>query len=91
MKPCIDPVSVAGSFRDPSGRVYRHGDRIFRTVTNEFSSEFDFVESSGFFQKVCKEKLVLSYEHVSPELLVGIGRENKTHFSTSGSWSKRRD
>jgi len=77
MKPCIDPVSVAGSFRDPSGRVYRHGDRIFRTVTNEFSSEFDFVESSGFFQKVCKEKLVLSYEHVSPELLVGIGRENK--------------
>jgi hypothetical protein len=50
---------VAGSFRDPSGRVYRRNDKIYRTVTSSAVDDFAAVERSGLLEALVNEgKLV---------------------------------
>jgi len=71
------PIPVPGSFRDPSGRVYQLENEIFRTVSLEFSSEFEFVESTGFFDKACREKLLLSFDKVTPDWFAAMWPEVK--------------
>lgn len=65
----INAQVIPGSFRDPSGHVYRVGERILRTVTNSFASEFDFVESTGFMSHLVKEEMLLPFEKVEPAIL----------------------
>ena len=61
--------ALPGSFRDPSGRVYELGNRIFRTVAHHFAADFDFVESTGFFEKLIANKRLLPFEKVSIDIL----------------------
>lgn len=60
---------LPGSFRDPSGNVYQHDGRIFRTVNDCFSQDFDFVTSTGLFQRLETEGLLLPFEVVSSDVL----------------------
>ncbi|WP_342348290.1 class I SAM-dependent methyltransferase [uncultured Nitrospira sp.] len=60
---------LPGSFRDPSGNVYQVGGRIFRTVNDCFSQDFDFVTSTGLFNKLATEGLILPFEVVSAGIL----------------------
>ena len=60
---------LPGSFRDPAGRVYDIDGRILRTVANHFASEFEFVESTGFFQRLIEQKWLLPFKKVNPTLL----------------------
>lgn len=39
-----------GSFRDPGGRIYWLGDRVFRTVMPSAVADFDYVESTGLIE-----------------------------------------
>jgi len=55
---------VGGSFRDPSGHVYRQGDRIIRTVTNAGKEQFDFVRRAGLFDLLMQEGRLLSFDHI---------------------------
>jgi ribosomal protein L11 methylase PrmA len=43
---------VAGSFRDPSGYVYRSGDTILRTVRQPAVQDYDFVKTSGVLREL---------------------------------------
>lgn len=56
------PLRVGGSFRDPSGSVYRQGDRIFRTVTDAGKEQFDFVRRSGLFELLMQDGRLLPFE-----------------------------
>ena len=67
------PKAVPGSFRDPSGCVYQKGERIFRTVNASFANEYEYVYSSGLFEKLVDENRVLSVERVDPSLLGSAG------------------
>lgn len=60
---------LPGSFRDPSGSVYQVEGRIFRTVNECFSPDFDFVTSTGLFKNLAAEGLLLPFEVVSSEIL----------------------
>lgn len=60
---------LPGSFRDPSGNVYQLDGRIFRTVNDCFSQDFNFVTSTGLFQKLATEGLLLPFEVVSSDVL----------------------
>ncbi|MDR4459141.1 MAG: class I SAM-dependent methyltransferase [Nitrospirales bacterium] len=60
---------LPGSFRDPSGNVYQFEGRIFRAVNDCFSQDFDFVTSTGLFQKLAIEGLLLPFEVVSSDVL----------------------
>ena len=49
----MDPARTdAGSFRDPSGRVYVVDGRVFRTVMPSAVEDFEFVRSTGFLERL---------------------------------------
>jgi hypothetical protein len=60
---------LSGSFRDPSGRVYELDGRILRTVADHFAADFDFVESTGFFQSLIADSRLLPFRKVNTAIL----------------------
>lgn len=48
-----------GSFRDPAGRVYRVGDRIFRTVSAAGANGFETVWQSGILQDMAQKNRMI--------------------------------
>ena len=41
-----------GSFRDPSGYVFTHDERVFRTVSREAADDFEAVRATGFLDRL---------------------------------------
>lgn len=62
-----------GSFRDPSGRVYFVGDRVFRTVTAHAADAFEFVRDTGLIERLAGEGRVIGFDVVSPDVLGEAG------------------
>ena len=48
----ISPSAEAGSFRDPSGTVFLHNGRVFRTVTRFASQHFEYVRNTGLIDEL---------------------------------------
>jgi ribosomal protein L11 methylase PrmA len=69
--------AAPGSFRDPSGRVYEVGERIFRTVNPSFAEEYEFVHASGLMRRLAEEDRALSAVTVDPSLLGSAGTSAK--------------
>ena len=44
-----------GSFRDPSGTVFSHDGRIFRTVTQFAAERFDFVRATALLDEFAEQ------------------------------------
>ena len=44
-------VAEPGSFRDPSGYVFLHNDRVLRTVTDRAVADYEFVRDSGVLEE----------------------------------------
>jgi 2-polyprenyl-3-methyl-5-hydroxy-6-metoxy-1,4-benzoquinol methylase len=57
-----------GSFRDPSGFVYRREGRIYREIDPSFAERFAAVESTGLLRELAADGKVLAYEDVALEL-----------------------
>jgi len=68
---------LAGSFRDPSGRVYELDGRILRTVADHFAADFDFVESTSFFQRLIANRSLLPFQKVDPTILGSLANNFK--------------
>jgi ribosomal protein L11 methylase PrmA len=62
-----------GSFRDPSGQVFREGTRILRTVTARATADYEFVRDSGLFERLSANGLVLSAVEIDRDALGPVG------------------
>lgn len=63
----MDPARTdAGSFRDPSGRVYVVDGRVFRTVMPSAVEDFEFVRSKGFLERLIDGGRVIAEKKVDP-------------------------
>ena len=51
-----------GSFRDPGGRVYSDGDRIFRTVNTLNADAYEQARDSGLLKRLAERELLLGAE-----------------------------
>ena len=71
------PTPVPGSFRDPSGRVYRFDNQIFRTVSHDFATDFEFVEATGFFERLVEKGWTLPYMKVHTDRFHVVGQDTK--------------
>ena len=69
--------AVPGSFRDPSGRVYEVGERIFRTVNPSFAEEYEFVHASGLMRRLAEEDRALLDEDREPSEKTGKREERE--------------
>jgi ribosomal protein L11 methylase PrmA len=56
----------AGSYRDPSGRVFVLDDRVLRTVMPRAAADFEFVRSTGVLQSLIAEVSAIAEERVDP-------------------------
>ena len=59
-----------GSYRDPSGSIFCHQDRIYRTINECAAPEFEFARDSGILPKMVEDGICVGYKEV-----------NRSHFS----------
>ncbi len=57
-----------GSFRDPSGFIYRREDLILRQVNRSFAERFDDLRASGLLTTLQRQGLLIDHEEVDPSL-----------------------
>ncbi|MEZ4279051.1 MAG: SAM-dependent methyltransferase [Myxococcota bacterium] len=61
---------LAGSFRDPSGHLFRHAGRIYRQVNASYREDYDRLMASGFYAAAARDGSLLPHEEV--ELVLPI-------------------
>lgn len=64
--------AVAGSFRDPAGRVHEHEGRIFRTVTEAGAPNYVATRDSGFLDRLVAEERLVPFEEVNDPDVVAM-------------------
>ena len=64
-----EALADRGSFRDPSGRVFRLGDDIYRTVSKRAQQHYDFVHSTGLIDDLIGQGRVVRTAEVEPSVL----------------------
>jgi ribosomal protein L11 methylase PrmA len=58
------PLPLPGSFRDPSGFLFRRDGVLFRAVTGRYQKEYDQLMSSGLYAALVKEERLVAHEEV---------------------------
>lgn len=59
---------LAGSFRDPSGFVYRRDGVLYRQVNGSYAEQFDLLGSSGLYDDLASNGLLIEHEEVALDL-----------------------
>jgi hypothetical protein len=57
----------AVSFRDPAGFVYHAGDDLRRQINQVYREHYDQLMSSGLYQELVAERLLVSHEEIGSE------------------------
>jgi len=60
----ISPIADPGSFRDPSGRVHRAGDRIFRTIGVKAAANYEAARDRGVLSKYVDRKILIDSREI---------------------------
>ncbi len=55
-----------GSYRDPAGFVYRRDGAIYRQIAGSFAADWEHYLSSGLYQRLVDEHIVIAHEEVDP-------------------------
>lgn len=84
---------LSNSFRDPSGFVFRHEGEIYRQVNQRYRDHFDRLHSSGLYETLVKQNLLIPHEETSlslarsPEAYKVIKPEQVQFISHPYEWS----
>lgn len=71
-KKIIPPNSfVSGSFRDPSGTVFRKNGSIYRRINEIYKDNYNFLINSGLYDVLVKDGLLISHKEVLNQNLGG--------------------
>ncbi len=63
----------SGSFRDPNGWVYRRDGVIYRQIQPSYSENYELLNSSGLYNKLVAERLLVPHTEQSAELALTEG------------------
>ena len=58
-------LAHGGSFRDPAGRVFDDGNRIFRTINESALAQFEAVMSTGFLDRLVEQGRLVPWSVVT--------------------------
>lgn len=90
---------VAGSFRDPSGYVFQHGERIFRALDSGAAELLRGLDAQGHLGRWARDGLVVATRFIEePALLADLNaahpgfaafveHDRITHITYPGEWS----
>lgn len=59
---------IPSSFRDPSGFVFTEGYMIYRQVNKSYKQNYDYLKSSGLYEALIKDRLLIPHTEVSLNL-----------------------
>lgn len=57
-------AEIPGSFRDPSGFLFRHQGIVYRQVNEVYASDYDRMVQSGFLASAVADRLLIAHEEV---------------------------
>ncbi len=58
---------VSGSFRDPSGFMFKHDGKLYRQVNQKYQAEYDLLMSSGLYDQLTRSKTLVPHKEVGLE------------------------
>jgi ribosomal protein L11 methylase PrmA len=61
-----------GSFRDPRGRVYERGGKIYRSISDIAAQDFEFLQASPVIRTLIADGKLTGFEPVEPDVLGDI-------------------
>src|SRR5688500_8711569 len=66
LSPLVSPLAtrVPGSFRDPSGVVFRNGEELYRQVNRCYADDYEHLVSSGLASNLIKSGHLIPHEEV---------------------------
>ena len=62
------PEKVSGSFRDPSGFIFKHDGKVYRQVNQKYREEYDILMNSGLYEQLTKSKTLVAHKEVDLRL-----------------------
>jgi hypothetical protein len=60
-----EATAVSGSFRDPSGHVFRRNGRLLRQVNQQYAADYDRLMASGLYRALVSRGLLVAHEEVT--------------------------
>jgi predicted RNA methylase len=86
MKPMMESDShgerIFGSFRDPSGFVFRHGERVFRALDDECAAIVGELKDDGLLDRLQRDQLIVDTCFVDDESLRSTLAETHRGYET---------
>ena len=71
--PLASAVRDPGSYRDPSGFVFRRDGVVLRQVQASFADDWDAFIGSGLYERLRSDGLIIAHEVVSSDLAAAPG------------------
>jgi len=76
---------LAGSFRDPSGFIFKHDDTLFRQVNLAYRDDYDYLIDSGLYRNLVDSDLLVPHEEsshppVNPDIAYKVIEPKKIDF-----------
>jgi len=62
------PENVRGSFRDPSGFMFKQDGKLYRQVNQKYREEYDLLMSSGLYDQLNKSRTLIAHKEVALDL-----------------------
>lgn len=74
---------ISGSFRDPSGFVFRRDGEVYRQVNLIYKDEYDLLMSSGLYERLSSRGLLVTHQEVTEHKASSVVEDT---FETSSSY-----
>ena len=58
---------IISSFRDPSGFLFYRENQLLRQINKSYKDNYDFFISSGLYEKLKNENLIISHRELADE------------------------
>ena len=57
-----EPAGTFGSFRDPSGFIFKSGGQIYRQINKSYRDNYDLLVKSGLYERLVSDGLLVPHE-----------------------------
>ena len=61
---------ISSSFRDPSGFLFSRDGQIYRQINKSYQADYDYLISSGLYQKLIDKQLLIPHQEVDVNPLI---------------------
>ena len=59
--------NIPGSFRDPSGHLFKIDGVLYRQVNNSYRKNYELLINSGLYSSLLKQDKLIKHEEIEPD------------------------